>query len=43
MRKFFKSLNKHALRRIGFKKKKMLPITNKELRVQEDAKIQTKS
>ena len=39
MKTFCESLKEHATKIIGFKKKKMLPLTNKELKAHEDAKI----
>ena len=39
MKKFCEPLKKHATRIIGFKKKKMLSLTNKELKAHKDAKI----
>ena len=39
MKKLCKSLTEHAQRIIGFEKKKMLPLINKELKSREDAKI----
>ena len=38
MKRFCKSLRKQAQRITGFEKKKMLPLTNKVLKSQEDAK-----
>ena len=39
MKKFYKSSTKHAKRIIGFEKNKMLPLTIKELKSNEDAKV----
>ena len=39
MKKFCDSLKEHATRIIRFKKKKMLPLTNKELKACEEARI----
>ena len=38
-KKFFQPLKEHGTRIIGFKNKKMLPLTNKELKAHEDTKI----
>ena len=38
MKRFCKSLRKQAQRITGFEKKTMLPLTNKVLKSQEDAK-----
>ena len=39
MKKFYKSLREHTRRITGFEKKKVLPLTNKELKSHNDAKI----
>ena len=39
IKKFCESLKEHATRIIGFKKKKMLPLMNKELKAHNDARI----
>ena len=39
MKKFCKSLREHAQRIAGFEKKKMLALTNKDLKSHEDAKV----
>ena len=39
MKKFCESLKQHATIIIGFKKKKRLPLTNKELKTHKDTKI----
>ena len=39
MKTFCESLKEHATIVIGFKKKKMLPLTNKELKAYKEARI----
>ena len=39
IKKFCESLKEHATRIIRFEKKKMLPLTNKELKACEEARI----
>ena len=39
MKKFYESLEEHATRIIRFKKEKILPLTNKELKSHKDPNI----
>ena len=39
MKKFCTSLREHAKNIIDFEKKKMIPLTNEELKIHEDARV----